>query len=85
MAKTLTFTEEQKLYNKHYATICKQAQNKLGTGWNMVGPQIRRAFVAQEILGNLALQDDQYVSADAVRQMMDALYARLNNDAELSL
>ena len=85
--KPLSFTEQEKIFDRQYQSVKGLAANKLGRmeGWYIVGPHIRRAFVAQEILSGVALVPESTVSAENLQKMLNALYARLNNDEELSI
>jgi hypothetical protein len=68
-----------------YAIAVRDAADAAGgpRAFAVIGSTYRQALVAREIAGILYRQDEQHVSAERVRELLDGLYGALIEDEEL--
>lgn len=79
----MTPAAREKTLDRLYDAVKKSAQLSLGgeRAYSIVGPAIRRAFVAQAILHQAQGQDSS-IPAERVREVQAALYDRLTSDED---
>lgn len=75
---------DQRTIERLYKAAKRDAEDSLGgrRAFAIASSRMRRHAIADQILKTLALQDYQEVSAQKVRELLDALVMKLNEDGE---
>lgn len=74
--------ERTRSLDRLYRDTYQSAVDQWGSGWVHLSNVQQRAFVAQHILFVLTMQDE-HISAETVRDVMNGLYDRFNDDKRL--
>ena len=70
--KNMSTTPNLRLFKIAYSNAKREA----GVGWDLLGPRIQRALVAESALGVISGQDAE-LSGDSLRRVIDGMVAAM--------